>query len=82
MAQKAQSDLSINDLDAVFKRAGKAEKQLMRELTHSGDPRQAVVLTELLHYFPGSRILDEPHALGHDQRPKKGQRGRKGSRRT
>lgn len=60
--KKAPSELSIGDLDAIFKRMGKKEKQLMRDLAASEVPHQGMVLAQLFHYFPGARIVDDKHS--------------------
>lgn len=84
MARKAQSELNINDLDAVVKRAGTKERKLLRELADSNITREGMVLLEILHYFPEARLVQEEigdKSLRHVQRPSQGQRRRAGRRR-
>jgi hypothetical protein len=56
MAQKAkatvESDLTREQLRAAYEKAGGLEKQLMRELSEKGTPREAALVAEVLHYFP------------------------------
>lgn len=56
MAQKAkaevESDLTREQLRAAYEKAGAYEKQLMKELSEKGTPREAALVAEVLHYFP------------------------------
>lgn len=55
MAER-ESELSRADLRAIYVRSGDEEKKLMKALVNSSDPRQGVVLAEILHYFKGAKL--------------------------
>lgn len=56
MAER-ESELSREDLRAIYVRSGPKEKELMKQLVRSSDPRQGVVLAEILHYFKGAKLI-------------------------
>lgn len=58
------SPLSIDDIDALYKRAGPAERAFMRDLLAAGEPHQGMVFAELLHYFPGARLEPAKQRVG------------------
>lgn len=47
---------STEDLVAAYEAAGKDEKRLVRSLIKAGHGQEAKRLTEILHYFPGTRL--------------------------
>lgn len=59
MAEKAwPTDLTREQLRKIYAESGEKEKKLMSDLAKSSDPDQAVVVAELLHYFPGAEVTD------------------------
>lgn len=50
------SGLSIDDLHELFKTIGPKERVLMQQLLAVDTGREGMVLAQLLHYFPGSRL--------------------------
>lgn len=57
MAQ-ASSGLTIDDMHALLKSAAPEERAFLKELLEQGTPREAMVLAQLLHYFPDSRFVE------------------------
>lgn len=59
MAEKAwPTDLTREQLRQIYTESGVEEKKLMSDLAKSDNPDQAVVVAELLHYFPGTELTD------------------------
>lgn len=64
-----ETELSRADLRGIFSRSGKEEQDFMRALVNSSDPRQAVVVAECLHYFPGASLVrEEPQDVSYGRR--------------
>lgn len=47
---------TTEDLVAAYERAREPEKKLIRELMRAGKGKEAKVVSEILHYFPGSHL--------------------------
>lgn len=54
----SSSGLSIDDLHNLFKTIGPNERTLMQQLLALDSGREGMVLAQLLHHFPGARIVE------------------------
>jgi hypothetical protein len=48
---------STEDLVAAYEKAREPEKKLVRSLMNAGKGKEAKVVSEILHYFPGSHLV-------------------------
>jgi hypothetical protein len=40
----------------IYERCGEPERKLMRSLLNFGEPREALLLAEIIAYFPGTTV--------------------------
>lgn len=55
-ASSPSSDLTVDDIHEVFRNVGPVEAAFMRELLALDNPKEAMTLARILHYFPGARL--------------------------
>ena len=51
--------LSTEELVAAYEQAGEKERKLVRDLHRLGEKDEVERVLELLHYFPGTRLVRE-----------------------
>jgi hypothetical protein len=55
--------MTIDDVHDLLKTTGPNERTLMQQLLALDSGREGMVLAQLLHYFPGARLV-EPERKG------------------
>lgn len=51
-------EMNTADIRAAMDRMLPDELELLKQLTREGEPREALVLLELFHHFPGIRLQE------------------------
>ena len=60
MAQgEASSGLTLDELHAVLANLSVGERKFLGELVAKGTSREAMVVTQLFHHFPGARLVSD-----------------------
>lgn len=58
-SSQSANALTLDDLDAILKRIAPAERELLRELVRSDNPRESMTLARIFHHFPTARIVSD-----------------------
>lgn len=61
--------LSAEEQHAAYESAGEAEKKLARDLARKGTRREAELVLEIFHYFPGAHLVKNAPRLPSPEDP-------------